>query len=347
MTGQAVADNPGLVSHVWFFGSAGITAQTGDELAEQIRSGETTVSATHADDDNIAAWGRKDWLGSLHSEDPRDVPGVQSFGSNGGVVADYGSPQGEYGESTDSHDAHNSTKDELVGWAWVGTARPPRFTSPPNRRVSRPVRRVVQALRGWLARGTRHDRSEPMTQRRWRTLPALVASAVVTATVLTGCGGPQMSPNETPSATPSSTVGFEDAKAANLEYKAAVAEVQKQIFDGDWRVGEYGDVPISARAVPVLPATQAPRRLLVRRQGPQRMEQLRTMDVRERVAGRAGTHLWGGHRQHRDRRGKARREGVASGRGPDPGRRLPRARSMCWSSARRPRASRVTPAHPR
>lgn len=126
MTGQAVADNPGLVSHVWFFGSAGITAQTGDELAEQIRSGETTVSATHADDDSIAAWGRKDWLGSLHAEDPRDVPGVQSFGSNGGVVADYGSLRGEYGESTDSHDAHNSTKDEFVGWGvgWDGSPIP-------------------------------------------------------------------------------------------------------------------------------------------------------------------------------------------------------------------------------
>jgi len=116
MTGQAVADNPGLVSNVWFFGSAGVTSQTGDEIAEQIRSGQTQLSATHADDDSIAEWGRKDWLGSLHAEDPRDIPGVEEFSSNGGVVPGYGSPEGEYGESTDSHDAHKSVKDELVGW---------------------------------------------------------------------------------------------------------------------------------------------------------------------------------------------------------------------------------------
>lgn len=116
-----------------------------------------------------------------------------------------------------------------------------------------------------------------MTQRRWRTLPALVASAVVTATVLTGCGGPQMSPNETPSATPSSTVGFEDAKAANLEYKAAVAEVQKQIFDGDWRVGEYGDVPDQCEGgYQFFLRRKLPEGFSFDGQGPQRMEQLRT-----------------------------------------------------------------------
>lgn len=59
MTGQAVADNPGLVSHVWFFGSAGVTEQTGDALADQIASGQTSVNATHADADSIAEWGRK------------------------------------------------------------------------------------------------------------------------------------------------------------------------------------------------------------------------------------------------------------------------------------------------
>jgi hypothetical protein len=116
MTGQALSDNPGLVSHVWFFGSAGVTPQTGDELAAQIRSGQTELFSTHADDDNIAEWGRKDWLGSAHAVDPRDIPGVERFGSNGGVVPGYGSPRGEYGESTDSHDAHNSVKDEIVGW---------------------------------------------------------------------------------------------------------------------------------------------------------------------------------------------------------------------------------------
>jgi len=116
MTGQALADNPGMVSNVWFFGSAGVTSQAGDEIAEQIRLGQTQLSATHADDDSIAAWGRREWLGSLHSTDPRNIPGVEEFSSNGGVVPGYGSPEGEYGESTDSHDAHKSVKDELVGW---------------------------------------------------------------------------------------------------------------------------------------------------------------------------------------------------------------------------------------
>ena len=126
MTSQVIADNPGLVSHAWFFGSAGVTSATGDSLAEQMRSGELTVSATHADADPIAAFGRKTWLGSLHSQDPRDVSGVVSFGSNGGTVVGYGSPQGEYGEATDSHDAHNSVKDEFVGWgvSWDGSPVP-------------------------------------------------------------------------------------------------------------------------------------------------------------------------------------------------------------------------------
>lgn len=130
MTGQALSDNPGLVSHVWFFGSAGVTPQTGDELAAQIRSGQTELFSTHADDDNIAEWGRKDWLGSAHAVDPRDIPGVERFGSNGGVVPGYGSPGGEDGESTDSHDAHNSTKDVLVGWSvGPGGAAIPRYES--------------------------------------------------------------------------------------------------------------------------------------------------------------------------------------------------------------------------
>ncbi len=130
MTGQALSDNPGLVSHVWFFGSAGVTPQTGDELAAQIRSGQTELFSTHADDDNIAEWGRKDWLGSAHAVDPRDIPGVERFGSNGGVVPGYGSPRGEYGESTDSHDAHNSTKDVIVGWSvGPGGAMIPRYES--------------------------------------------------------------------------------------------------------------------------------------------------------------------------------------------------------------------------
>lgn len=130
MTGQAIADNPGLVSHVWFFGSAGVTEQTGDALADQIGSGQTSVNATHADADSIAEWGRKGWLGSAHPEDPREVPGVSSFSSNGGVVPGFGSAQGEFGEGTDSHDTANSEKDVLVGWTvGPGGAPIPRYES--------------------------------------------------------------------------------------------------------------------------------------------------------------------------------------------------------------------------
>lgn len=116
MTTQAVADNPGLVSHVWLFGSAGITPQTGESLAEQIDAGRTAVSVTHADADGIAEWGRKSWLGSRHSEDPREVDGVHVFGSDGGWVPGFGSPEGEYGEATDGHNARESVGDEVVGW---------------------------------------------------------------------------------------------------------------------------------------------------------------------------------------------------------------------------------------
>jgi hypothetical protein len=86
-----------------------------------------------------------------------------------------------------------------------------------------------------------------------------------------------MSPNETPSATPSSTVGFDDAKAVNLEYKAAVADVQKQIFDGGWRVGEYGDVPDQCDGgFQFFLRRKLPEGFSFDGQGPQRMEQLST-----------------------------------------------------------------------
>lgn len=116
MTTQAVADHPGLVSHVWLFGSAGITPQTGEALAEQIEAGRTAVSVTHADADGIAEWGRKSWLGSRHSEDPREIAGVHVFGSDGGWVPGFGSTEGEYGEATDGHNARESAGDEVVGW---------------------------------------------------------------------------------------------------------------------------------------------------------------------------------------------------------------------------------------
>ncbi|MBM3715724.1 MAG: hypothetical protein FJW64_08325 [Actinobacteria bacterium] len=47
--------------------------------------------------------------------------------------------------------------------------------------------------------------------------------------------------------TPATDAQFAEAKRANLTFKRTVAEVQEQIFVGDWSVAEYGDVPKSCR----------------------------------------------------------------------------------------------------
>ncbi|MBM3715725.1 MAG: hypothetical protein FJW64_08330 [Actinobacteria bacterium] len=44
---------------------------------------------------------------------------------------------------------------------------------------------------------------------------------------------------------PADDATFAEAKAVNAEFKRTVAEVQEQIYDGDWRVWDYGDVPQS------------------------------------------------------------------------------------------------------
>jgi len=64
---------------------------------------------------------------------------------------------------------------------------------------------------------------------RWTVVSA---GAVIVATLVTGCAGAQ-----------APEADFDEARAANLAYKSAVAEVQKQLFDGEWRVWEYGDIP--------------------------------------------------------------------------------------------------------
>ncbi|MDF2666581.1 MAG: UDP-N-acetylmuramate dehydrogenase [Microbacterium sp.] len=112
-----------------------------------------------------------------------------------------------------------------------------------------------------------------MTERRRRGLPLILASAMVAATLLTGCGGPQMSPVETPT----SEQSFAEAKAVNLAFKTAVADVQKQIFDGEWRVGEYGDVPDACdQGYEFFLRRKLPEGFSFNEQGPQRMEELRT-----------------------------------------------------------------------
>ncbi|WP_139327301.1 hypothetical protein [Microbacterium sp. RURRCA19A] len=87
--------------------------------------------------------------------------------------------------------------------------------------------------------------------------------------VLTACG-------EEP-AEPGSEQAFDDARAVNLEFKAAVADVQKQIFDGDWRVGEYGDVPDQCEGgYQFFLRRKLPEGFSFDGQGAQRMEQLRS-----------------------------------------------------------------------
>lgn len=44
---------------------------------------------------------------------------------------------------------------------------------------------------------------------------------------------------------PADDATFAEAKIVNAEFKRTVAEVQEQIYDGDWRVEEYGDVPVA------------------------------------------------------------------------------------------------------
>ncbi|MFF0910580.1 hypothetical protein ACFWZW_07820 [Microbacterium enclense] len=57
--------------------------------------------------------------------------------------------------------------------------------------------------------------------------------------LLTGCGGPNVSPVKPPADDATSA----EAKAVSAEFKRTVAEVQEQILTEGWSVGEYGDVP--------------------------------------------------------------------------------------------------------
>lgn len=59
------------------------------------------------------------------------------------------------------------------------------------------------------------------------------AAALVVATTLAGC-----------IAAPASDGLYETARQANLLFKAAVATVQLHLYDGDWQVQEYGDLPV-------------------------------------------------------------------------------------------------------
>lgn len=116
MGSQAIAANPGLIDNVWFFGSAGLTRETGAELVSQIASGDISAHATHASADWVAPLGRTDALSS-HPVDPRNLDGVQDFSAEGGFVSGYG-PHGQTGEQTEGHNSQQS--EEILYWGIDG-----------------------------------------------------------------------------------------------------------------------------------------------------------------------------------------------------------------------------------
>lgn len=64
-----------------------------------------------------------------------------------------------------------------------------------------------------------------MTRSAQSRLAAIGAGALCVAlSVLAGCGGPAVSGEES----------FDQAREVNFAYKAAVADVQLQLFDGEW-----------------------------------------------------------------------------------------------------------------
>ena len=86
-----------------------------------------------------------------------------------------------------------------------------------------------------------------------------------------------MSSGETENTVPGSTASFDDARAVNFEFKGTVAEVQKQIFGGEWRVGAYGDTPKDCSGgYEFSLRRELPDGFSFDGQGPQRMAELRT-----------------------------------------------------------------------
>lgn len=124
MTSELVSANPGLVDNVWFFGSAGVNETAAGRIREQISAGTLNVHATHAGDDWVAPIGR--WPVSEHPVDPRTIPGVVEFSSDGGFVSDYGPGDGEYGERVEGHNSQRSTEWYYLfdGWTMDPTGNP-------------------------------------------------------------------------------------------------------------------------------------------------------------------------------------------------------------------------------
>lgn len=117
MAGQTIADNPGLFDGAWFFGSAGTTGAAADAIEQQIRAGDLTLHATHAEEDWLAPLGRLDI--SEHPIDPRTIPGVIEFGADGGYVGDVGQ-NGQRGARVGGHNTR-FTNDDILWADWETT----------------------------------------------------------------------------------------------------------------------------------------------------------------------------------------------------------------------------------
>lgn len=101
----------------------------------------------------------------------------------------------------------------------------------------------------------------------------LAVSALTVVTLLSGCVGPAALPRDSPA----SEESFAQAKAANLEFKAAIAEVQGQIYAGEWRVEEYGDIPnVCSDGYQFSLQRKLPTEFSFHDRGPATMEQLRS-----------------------------------------------------------------------
>jgi hypothetical protein len=106
---MAAEQSPGVFDHMTLFGSAGLTPEANAAMEDAIEDGDLSVSSTGAFWDWIAIWGRPG-LVSTHEVNPSDSDGVDVFGSNGGVVEDYITEDGEpiVGRETGGHNAGES-----------------------------------------------------------------------------------------------------------------------------------------------------------------------------------------------------------------------------------------------
>lgn len=104
MASQAIANHPGLVSHLYTVGSAGIAHRDWASLGQQMADGTLRVSVAEAPGDPWARIGKGFW--SSHPTEPQALPGAEIIRTEAGFVPGFGEGLGEHGFRTPSHDAH-------------------------------------------------------------------------------------------------------------------------------------------------------------------------------------------------------------------------------------------------